>query len=83
MEMKISLATRIELANAIRRRYRIASGKEKRKILDEFIAVSGYHPKSAIRVLNEQAIPKRPQTRHRPSLYDDAARQGKRGLTVG
>jgi hypothetical protein len=32
-------------------------------------------PKSAIRVLNAQAIPKRSQTRHRPSLYDDAARQ--------
>jgi hypothetical protein len=75
METKISLAARIELANAVRRRYRIATGKEKRKILDEFIAVSGYHPKSAIRVLNAQAAPKPPQTRHRPSLYDDAARQ--------
>jgi hypothetical protein len=75
METKISLAARIELANAVRRRYRIATGQEKRKILDEFIAVSGYHPKSAIRVLNAQAAPKPPQTRHRPSLYDDAARQ--------
>ncbi len=75
METKISLAARVEWANAIRRRYRIASGKEKRKILDEFIAVSGYHPKSAIRALNAQPKPKRPQTRRRPSLYDDAARQ--------
>jgi hypothetical protein len=73
METKISLAARIELANAVRQRYRIASGKEKRRILDEFISVGGYHPRSAIRVLNAQAGPEPP--RHRSSLYNDAVRQ--------
>jgi integrase len=45
-------AARGELANSIRSRYSAASGKAKRRILDEFIAASGYHEKSAIRVLN-------------------------------
>ena len=65
---------RAELANAIRRRYRSATGKEKHKILDEFIATTGYHEKSAIRVLNGEPTAKGPQRRNRPSLYDDAAR---------
>ena len=41
-----------ELADAIRARYAAAKGKDKRRILDEFIAATGYHEKSAIRVLN-------------------------------
>ena len=64
---------RAELADAIRLRYRSATGKQKRKILDEFVASTGYHEKSAIRVLNGQTIAKRCQTRNRPSLYDEAA----------
>jgi hypothetical protein len=60
--------------NAIRRRYRSATSKEKHKILAEFIATTGYHEKSAIRVLNGEPTTERPQTRNRPSLYDEAAR---------
>jgi hypothetical protein len=41
-----------ELVDAIRPHYRSATGKQKRRILDEFVARSGYHPKSAIRALN-------------------------------
>jgi hypothetical protein len=67
-------ATRAELTNAIRDRYAAAAGKDKRRILEEFIAATGYHEKSAIRVLNAPAAPKRRQTRQRPSLYDEAAR---------
>ena len=51
MHTKMTPTARAELANAIRRRYRSATGKEKHKILDEFIATTGYHEKSAIRVL--------------------------------
>ncbi len=74
MHTKMTHTARAELANAIRRRYRSATGKEKHKILDEFIATTGYHEKSAIRVLNGEPATKRPQTRNRPSLYDEAAR---------
>ncbi|MGA9369723.1 MAG: transposase family protein, partial [Steroidobacteraceae bacterium] len=42
--------------------------------LEEFIATTGYHEKSAIRVLNGEPAEKRPQTRNRPSLYDEAVR---------
>ena len=37
------VATRRELVAAIRGRYQTAARREKQKILDEFVAVSGYH----------------------------------------
>lgn len=74
MDTKMTHQSRAELANAIRARYRSATGGQKRKILDEFIAVTGYHEKSAIRALNVEPTTKRRQTRNRPSLYDEAAR---------
>ena len=74
MDSKMTHVARAELASRIRRRYQSATNKQKRKILDEFIAVTGYHPKAAIRVLNTEPPPRRRQTRVRPSLYDEAAR---------
>ena len=74
MANKMTHQSRAELANAIRTRYRSATGEQKRKILDEFIAVTGYHEKSAIRVLNAEPIANGRQTRTRVSLYDEAAR---------
>jgi len=74
MATKMTHTARAELTDVVRGRYRAATGAGKRKILDEFIAVTGYHEKSAIRALNaEPTTPKRP-TRKRPSLYDEAAR---------
>jgi transposase InsO family protein len=67
-------AMRMEFANATRGRYAAAANKDKRRILEEFVAATGYHEKSAIRVLNTPAEPNRRQTRQRPSLYDEAAR---------
>jgi hypothetical protein len=74
MSNKMTHTARAELANAIRRRYQLASGKQKRRILDEFVATTGYHEKSAIRVLNGEPSVKQGRTRNRPSLYDEAAR---------
>ena len=74
MGTKMTHTARAELTNVVRQRYRAATGAEKRRILDEFIAVTGYHHKSAIRVLNAPPIAKRRQIRVRPSLYDEAAR---------
>src|SRR5580700_8058880 len=74
MKTRMTHAARVELANAIRSRYGAATGSAKRKILDEFIAASGYHEKSAIRVLNETHTAKERQKRMRPSLYDDASK---------
>jgi hypothetical protein len=74
MKATMTHAARAELANAIQGRYRAVADKEKRRILEEFIAATGHHEKSAIRVLNSAPVLKRRQTRHRPSLYDEAAR---------
>jgi len=74
MNTRMTHAARAELANAIRSRYGAATGNAKRRILEEFIAASGYHEKSAIRVLNETRTAKERQTRKRPSLYDEASR---------
>ena len=48
--------------------------KNKHRILEEFVAATGHHEKSAIRVLNTPPEPKRQQTRRRSTLYDEAAR---------
>ena len=76
MGTKMTHTARAELTNVVRRcrRYCAATGAEKRKILDEFIAATGYHEKSAIRALKAEPITKPRQTRSRPSLYDEAVR---------
>jgi hypothetical protein len=73
MHNKMTRAARAELANAIRHRYQSASGKRKHKILDEFVATTGYREKSAIRELDGQPPAKRRQTRKRPSICNEAA----------
>jgi hypothetical protein len=74
MGTKMTHTARAELTNVVRRRYRAATDAEKGRILDEFVAVTGYHHKSAIRALNAEPIVKRRQIRARPSLYDEAVR---------
>ncbi len=46
------MATKRELVVEVGRRYRVASSGEKRRILDEFVALTGYHRKHALRLLN-------------------------------
>ena len=48
---KVSMATRAELIVAIRERYASAGRPEKAKILDEFVALTGFHRKHAMRLL--------------------------------
>ncbi|MDX8522732.1 hypothetical protein [Mesorhizobium dulcispinae] len=47
MKTKMTHAMRMELANAVRDRYAAAANKDKRRILEKFIAVTAYHEKSA------------------------------------
>jgi hypothetical protein len=69
-------ATRRELVAAISGRYQTAARGEKQKILDEFVAVTSYHRKHAVRILgagsagDEQTAPVR-----RPCRYDEAVRE--------
>jgi hypothetical protein len=57
-----------EYAAAIRGRYLIASKEEKGRILDEFVKVTGYHRKAAIRLLTATAKPASDH-RGRPAQY--------------
>jgi hypothetical protein len=74
MGKKISGATRVELVKAIGERYGAGSRAEKVSILDEFVAVTGYHRKHAIRMLSGQEL-KRKTRRARKRLYDEAVRE--------
>lgn len=76
MDKKLTRATRGQLTNSLRRRYSAASSKVKKHILIEFISVTGYHPKYAIHLLNdERPTARTPRKRFRRSLYDEAAKQ--------
>jgi len=50
----MSLKSKRELLEVVRRRYLKASKVEKKKMLDEFTSATGYHRKHAIRVLKNQ-----------------------------
>lgn len=73
MKKKISPSTRDELVRAIAERYRAATHDAKLAILDEFVAVTGYHRKHAIRVLNSVAVAADAR-RPRLPVYDEAVR---------
>jgi hypothetical protein len=54
MRRQITLATRRELTTAISQRYMAADQNGKKLILDEFVKVTKYHRKHAIRLLTPQ-----------------------------
>lgn len=74
---KISSGVRRELVAAMAERYRGCGRDGKRRILDEFVALTEYHRKHAIRVLNGRLQLGSPQarTRTRARLYDEALRE--------
>jgi len=59
----------LEYTEAVRWRYLNARKREKGKILDEFIQVTGYHRKAAIRLLHRKGLRKREQRRGRRRRY--------------
>ena len=74
MTRQISMTTRKELVAALQLRYGSAAFGDRIKILDEFVALTGYHRKHAIRLLREEASPTQ-GTPARNRLYDEAVRQ--------
>jgi len=75
---KVSAQTRRELVHAIRERYARARKDEKRRILDEFVALTEYHRKHALRVLNAPHAPHATTsmaTGVRARVYDEAVRE--------
>lgn len=76
MSAALTRTAREELVQAIRDRYQAGTREAKTRILEEFASISGYHRKSAIRILNGAVCPKEDQRgRRRPRVYDEAARQ--------
>ena len=72
----IGRMTKQELLATIRDRYRASSKKDKSRILDEFIAVTGHHRKHGIRPLgklDDYGDPSHPVRSRR--IYDEAVRE--------
>ena len=68
---KVSMATRAVLVAATAGRYQAATRTQKMRILDEFVAITGFHRKHAMRLLRTGSVRKggpRPERR----LYDEA-----------
>jgi len=74
MAMGISMATRKELTQKLAARYEAATRSEKTRILDEFVAVTGYHRKHAIRLLTRRPRPSRGNLRVGRKVYDEAVK---------
>ena len=72
---EISTGARQELVQAVSERYRTVSAEEKGRILDEFVVLTGYHRKHAIRVLNGFTGRPTVTRRGRLRLYDEAVHQ--------
>jgi len=67
--------TRQELKEAVAARYRAGDRKEKKNILDEFVKVTGFHRKHAIRVLRKSGRQATSAPRQRTRIYDEAVRE--------
>ena len=72
---RVSMATRDELIAALAGRYGKAGRIERGRILDEFVAVTGYHRKHATRVLRLRRTDARHAPRPGRRLYGEAVRQ--------
>ena len=57
----MSQSTRTEVLDKLRRRYQTAGAEHKRKLIDQAVALLGYHRKSAIRALGHPAVARGPR----------------------
>ena len=70
------MATRRELVEAVEARYRSAGRHEKKEILDdEFVGVTGFHRKHAIRALKKSPRQRTGEPRQRARIYNEAVRE--------
>jgi hypothetical protein len=68
------MAARAELVEAVGERYRLADRRSKGLILDEFVAVTGFHRKHAMRLLRAQRKATPAGSRPERRIYDEAVR---------
>jgi hypothetical protein len=69
------VATGRELMEAVAARYRAAGRNEKKEILDEFVKVTGFHRKHAIRALKKSPRQRTREPRQRARIYNEAVRE--------
>ena len=69
------MTARDELINALARRYAVAGRAEKTRILDEFVAIAGFHRKHAMRLLRCDASARRSEGKASRRIYDEAVRE--------
>lgn len=75
---QISMETRREILCALAQRYRHATRAGKTRTIDEVVAITGYHRKHAIRLLNRNRLEIVPDTERRGvgrRVYDRAVRE--------
>src|SRR4051812_16481355 len=76
MRRRLSLATRKELIEAVKNRYQEATVASKTDILDEFVELTGYHRKHAVRLLGPRAGQEREKKlRSENRIYNGAVRE--------
>ena len=71
---KMSMATRVELVQATVDRYVAGTRQEKHLILNEFVALTGFHRKHAMRLLRVDASKAKNGSRPERRLYNEAVR---------
>ena len=71
---KVSMETRTELVAAVGKRYRLSDRCGKARILDEFVAVTGFHRKHAMRLLRADRPLAALGARRERRVYGEAAR---------
>ena len=69
---KVSMTARDELVNALARRYAVAGRAGKARILDEFVAITGFHGKHAMRLPRCDAAARRSEGKASRRIYDEA-----------
>jgi hypothetical protein len=72
MSRLLSLNTRRELTTALAVRYQAADRQSKKAILDEFVKVTGYHRKHAIRILSGKQMSKKQRKTLGKRVYETA-----------
>ncbi|MEJ2480815.1 MAG: ISNCY family transposase [Acidihalobacter sp.] len=68
---RLSMATRKEITAVVAERYQSGGRAEKARILDEFVEITGYHRKHAMRLLRGQGGAQKAR-RARRRIYDEA-----------
>ena len=69
-----------EYTETMRRHYTGASRTEKSRLLDEFTRVTGYHRKSAVRLLSDTKPARSAKRRGRPPVYGPELRDALRAV---